>query len=123
MIDRRRAERKIPEMGLQLIDEVTGEPLGTILDLNVHGCRIFSKEDFEVGEKCRTHVVLPEPIVQVSDLILPAECCWVGIRNGDGFAEVGLKFFDLPPRERLVLGFLTVPWNVQSESKRETKTS
>ncbi len=112
MQERRGADRRLPECELFVYDDSIDHPLGLVSDMTATGCKLKSTCPVKVGKLYKCRLIFPQLIFGITEVSFMAQVKWCHESDIADEFEMGLEFQDLTEKERMMLAFLIIPWDV-----------
>lgn len=95
MKERRQQERINSPFPLPVLDQMTGEQLGLLIDLSIDGLLIETDTLLEVESIYQLQVMLPETVDQSNNIEFSVKVVWAEARSQKGVFCAGLFATDL----------------------------
>ncbi|MEW6051977.1 MAG: PilZ domain-containing protein [Candidatus Zixiibacteriota bacterium] len=89
-----------------VIDQATGDTLGTLRNISSGGMMLLGPRTVKVDQPYRLTVYLPKPISGISKLELATVCKWHTYDKEHMLHKAGFKFSTLTPRDEELIVML-----------------
>ena len=105
-----------------VFDSKSGELVGRILDMSVHGMKLMTLEPISVPRRISCAIKLDRPIEGRDSLEFEAESRWCQENERAGWYEAGFQIVHISREDLAVIGRLLQEW-VASESERHNDSN
>jgi hypothetical protein len=98
--EKRTAPRKVPLHSLRVIDTATDEEIGWVIDITLHGMRLFAPADRSVPAQLRLRIELPANNDGCPSLEVESRRIWYHPDEDTGRAQLGIEFAEALDEEQ-----------------------
>jgi len=103
MQKQRNRPRKNTPHHVKVLDQVTDEILGRVVDVTADGLMLVVPERIEPGRQFNFRIILPRIVSGKMDIEVSAEAIWCKPDTNPDFFKVGFKFLNLPGNDGFTL--------------------
>jgi hypothetical protein len=98
--EKRKAPRKVPLHSLRVIDTATDEEIGWVIDITLHGMRLFAPADRSIPAQMRLRIELPETNGSRPSVEVESRRVWYQPDEDTGRAQLGIEFTEALDEEQ-----------------------
>lgn len=112
MNEQRRLPRKKVAENLEIIDPVTGQNLGSLINITVEGFLLYSLNPMESGAVFQLDMPLPRPIDGFDKVTFGAEVVWSSMVKETQSHWSGFRIIDISPSHKKVIDRMIEDWEL-----------
>ena len=112
MNEQRKLPRKKVVEPLEIIDPVTGDNLGRLVNITVEGFLLYSQNQMESGSVFQLDMLLPRTINGYDKVSFGAEVVWSSVVKETQSNWSGFRIIDLSSEQREVIDQLIENWEI-----------
>lgn len=101
MFEKRTLKRRHLIYYLRIMDKVTNELMGHLVDITAEGLMVISETPFEANKEFHFRMMLPKEIIGKEDLEFSAVSLWTRKDVNPDFYDTGFKLLDLNEADML----------------------
>ena len=100
--NRQRPRRNTPHH-VKVLNLLTLDTVGRVVDITADGMKIVTKDDIAVGEVFEFRIVLPVMVHYRTEVDVEAEAMWTRQDENPAYRTTGFRFLDLPGEDGFLL--------------------
>ncbi|ABD80083.1 UDP-3-0-acyl N-acetylglucosamine deacetylase [Saccharophagus degradans] len=110
MINKEQNSRRLDRVGVQqevvVRDSLTGQKLGQLANIHCEGFMLFGDENVQENHIYQLHLELSQPINNVSNLSIGAECLWLNASGDNSQCWAGFHIIDISDSDKTVVNLI-----------------
>ncbi len=113
MIEKRKSHRKIADEVLEICDQITGMPVGRVVNISAEGLMLLSQEPIMTGSVYQLDLQMPpsEAETDPRHIIFGAEAVWTSEASQPESFWTGFRIIDISSEDVLAIDDLILEWN------------
>jgi hypothetical protein len=111
MQEKRHSPRKVADQVLEIHDQVTGNYLGSIVNISVEGFMLLSQEPITIGSVYQLSLIIPSSQSEKKPIRFGAEAIWYAEATQPDSYWNGFRIIDIANDDELYIDQLILNWH------------
>jgi hypothetical protein len=111
MQEKRHSQRKVANEILIIVDQITGNQIGRVVNISSEGLMLLSDEPMVTGSVYQLDLLLPNPVRDQQKVAFAAEAVWCTEASQPESYWSGFHIIDIANEDVLIIDELILDWH------------